>query len=218
MAFQDLLATAQQYFPSLQIKYKNKSLLMKFLGILLFFNKGFMTNYTTTIGSTIYLPNSNFVKLRPVSGAVVFMHELTHLYDQKRIGYFFFMFSYLWPQILVLPAFFLFLISWKIALPVILLLCAPLPAYFRMKYEKRAYLSSLYAIQKLGVKLDFKPHLETQSKYFIQYFSDNNYYYMWPFGNSVSKHFVQAIKQIQRGERPFQDPVFDMLDDLITKV
>src|SRR5258708_39606218 len=126
MSFQDLVKNAQRYFPSLQIKYKNQSSFMKFLGALMFFNKGFMTSYTTTIGSTIYAPTEKFFQLHPVSGAVVFMHELVHLYDQKRIGKLWFQFTYALPQILALPALLLFLISWKIALPVILFLLLPI--------------------------------------------------------------------------------------------
>jgi len=144
MPFQELLTAAQKYFPSLQIKYKNQSAFMKFLGFLLFFNKSFMTDYTTTIGDTVYIPTENYIKLRPISGAVVFLHELVHLYDHKRIGSFWFQLSYMMPQIFALPALLLFLISWKLALPVIILFLLPIPSYFRMKYERRAYYSSIH--------------------------------------------------------------------------
>lgn len=218
MAFQDLITAAQKYFPSLRIQYKDRSVLMKILNFLLFFNKGFMTDYTTTLGSTVYIPNDHYVKFRPVSGAVVLLHELVHMYDQKKIGSPWFELACLMPQVLIIPALLLFLLTWKIALPVILLLALPIPAYFRMHFEKRAYLSSLYVIQKLSEKLNFNPRLESQSVHFIECFIDSSYYFMWPFGNKVAKDFDAAIKLIQNGQRPYQDPVFDMLDDLINKV
>lgn len=218
MAFQDLLTAAQKYFPSLQVKFKNQSPLMKFLGTLMFFNKGFMTDYTTTIGSTIYAPTEKFFASHPVSGAVVFMHELVHLHDQKVMGKVWFQFSYMLPQILALPALLLFLLSWKIALPVVLLLLLPIPAYFRMKYERRAYYSSIYTMYKLGQRLNFDPHLETQNSHFVGYFMDSSYYFMWPFKSIMENDFDQAAKNVLAGKRPFEDPVFDMLDDLVTKV
>jgi hypothetical protein len=218
MAFQDLVTASQKYFPSLQVKYKDQSTFMKILGFLLFFNKSFMTDYTTTIGNTIYIPNENYIKLRPISGAVVFLHEMVHMYDQKRIGYLWFQLAYALPQILILPAILLFLLSWKIAIPAIILFALPIPSYFRMNFERRAYLSSLYTLQKLSERLQFNPKLDSQNTYFIECFVDSSYYFMWPFGGPITNDFQNATKLVQAGQRPYNDPVFDMLDDLVTKV
>lgn len=191
---------------------------MKFLGFLLFFNKSFMTDYTTTIGNTVYIPTENYIKLRPISGAVVFLHELVHLYDHKKIGSFWFQLSYMMPQIFALPALLLFLISWKLALPVVIFFLLPIPSYFRMKYERRAYYSSIYCLKKLGDRLNFDPRLDTQNSYFAEYFVDSSYYFMWPFKSIIDDDFTAATQLILQGKRPFEDPVFDMLDDLVTKV
>ena len=217
MAFQDVVDTAQKYFPGLQIKYKNRSTFMKTLGFLFFFNKWFMTN-CTVLNNTIYIPTENYIKSHPVSTAVVFMHELVHLYDQKRIGGIWFYLGYIFPQILILPALLFFLASWKIALPVILLLSLPIPAYFRMHFEKRAYISSIYIIQKLSERLNFNPKLNIQNDFFISCFINSSYYFMWPFGNAITSQFNGAVQLVQSGQRPYQDAVFDMLDDLVTKV
>jgi hypothetical protein len=218
MSFQDLLTSAQKYFPSLQVKYKDQSWFMKLLGKIMFFNPGFMKTYTTTIGSTVYFPNETFVKIRPISGCVILMHELVHMYDEKKLTKPVFSFSYLFPQILV-PIFLLmlFFVSWKIALPLALLSLAPLPAYFRMTYEKRAYISSLYTMQLLGKRLNFDPKLSIQASAFVKHFKDSSYYFMWPFGK-LEGEFTQAVTDIQAGKRPYDSPVFDMLDDLVTKV
>lgn len=217
MAFQDLVTAAQKYFPDLQIKYKDQSWFMKLLGTILFFNKGFMTNYTTTIGSTVYYPNETFVKVRPVSASVVLLHELVHIKDAHKISKPLFGFLYLTPQILTLLCIPLFFLSWKIALPLFLLFASPIPSYFRMYFEKRAYLTSLYSINALATRLNFKPLLASQEQFFVQQFKDSSYYFMWPLSN-IQKDFDEAVAKIQAGQRPYDDPVFDILDDLITKV
>lgn len=215
MAFQDLVTAAQGYFPKIKVAYKDQSSFMKMLGTLLFFNKDFMTQYVTTIGNTIYFPSQNYVSIHPISSAVVFMHEFVHVYDSTRLGQFLFGILYLLPQWLFLLAIPLFFISWKIALP-FLLFAAPLPAYFRMVFEKRAYISSVYTLNALGQRLNFNPLLNTQTQYFISQFKDPYYYWMWPF--SVSAEFNDAVLLVQSGKRPYDDKIFDMLDNLVTKV
>ena len=220
MAFQDLITAAQTYFPSLQVKYKDQSSLMKFLGKLLFFNPSFMTDYTTTIGTTIYAPNTQFFTLHPVSSSVVLLHEFVHMHDQKQVSQIAFQIAYLMPQILILPALLLFFWHWWVAVLAILLLAAPLPAFFRMNSEKRAYISSIYTMQKLGQRLNFDPMLTKQRDAFVGYFIDSSYYFMWwPFKNHLLNDFNQAIQAVQAGQRPYQDDqLFDMLDILVTKV
>lgn len=218
MSFQDLVTAAQKYFPDLQIKYKDQSGFMKFLGTLMFFNKGFMTSYTTTIGSTVYFPNETFVKTRPISAAVVLLHELVHINDAHKVSKPLFGFLYLLPQILSLLCLpLLFVLTWKIVVPLVILFALPLPSPFRMNYEKRAYLTSLYAINALATRLNFKPLLASQEQSFLGQFKDASYYFMWPFGN-LQKEFDDSVSKIQAGQRPYTDPVFDILDDLVTKV
>lgn len=218
MSFQDLITSAQKYFPSIRVKYKDQNSFMKFLGTLLFFTPDFMKTYTTTIGDTTYFPNSNFVNQQPISSAVIMLHELVHMYDEKRLTKVLFGFLYLFPQVLALICLpLIFLVSWKIFLPLFVLFALPLPAYFRMYFEKRAYLASLYVMQALGTRLHFSPTLKTQEVFFLSQFRGSYYYFMWPF-SSLQTEFDQAVVNIKAGKRPYEDPVFDMLDDLVTKV
>jgi hypothetical protein len=60
-----------------KIVAKEDSTLMKIIGKLLFFNKGFMTNYVTTLGSTIYAPGGEI-------SDITLQHELVHVKDWKR--------------------------------------------------------------------------------------------------------------------------------------
>lgn len=161
MSFSDLTQAAQQHFPKLQIKYKDQSLLMKLLSLLLFFDKGFLTEYTTVVGNTIYLPSCHFVRVRPISAAVLFLHELTHLYNGK----------------------------------------------------KKAYLSSLYVIWKLSQRLNFNPHLETEIEEFTKQLNRP-----WMSRTALNERFQSVATKIKRGERPYQDPIFNIIDNLITKM
>jgi len=217
MSFLNLVTKAKIYFPDLQIKYKDQSWFMKLIGAILFFNKSFMTSFTTTIGSTVYFPTESSVKARPVSAAIVLLHEFIHIYDAKKISKPLFMFLYLTPQIFVLLCLPLFLISWKIALPLVILFSLPIPSYFRMFFEKRAYLTSLYAVNALAIRLNFKPLLAIQNENFIKLFNNSSYYFMWPFDN-LRKDFDDGVAKIKNGKRPFEDPVFNIIDDLISAV
>lgn len=213
MSFQTLVQSAQTHFPDLKIKYKDESLLMKIMSKLLFFNKEFMTGYTTTIGNTIYYPSRSFIKARPVSSSVVLLHELVHVHDSKKFTMPLFTLLYTSPQILALLFFPLLFIGWKIAL-LALLFAAPMPSFFRMYFEKRAYLTSMYALSEIGKKLNFDPGLDRQKSSFLDHFKTSSYYFMWPFGG-LGEQFDAAVAKIRNNERPFEDPVFDILDELI---
>lgn len=214
MSFQELTTAAQAFFPDLKIKYKDQSPFMKLLGKLLFFNKSFMTSFTTTIGSTVYFPSENFVKLRPISSEIVLLHELVHVSDAKKLNKLLFGFLYLLPLTLIPLALLLFLFSWKIALPLLLLSAAPLPAYFRMHFEKRAYLVSLYCTQQLAVRKQFTINLEKSAAGYLDNFKDSSYYFMWPFKN-LDKEFADAVVKVQAGQKPYEDPVFEMIDKVL---
>jgi hypothetical protein len=217
MGFQELVAAAQIHYPSLQIKYKNQSALMKVLGKLLFFNPDFMTNYITTIGDTVYFPSTSFVSLHPISSEVALCHELVHISDEKTYTIPLFALSYLFPQILAPLALFLaFYIGWFALIP-FLLLASPLPAPFRTIWERRAYIAALYVQQGLSKRLSFNPQLATQAADYVAQFKTADYYWMSPFGNSIQNDFDQAIILINAGQRPFSDPIFDVLDDLVSQ-
>jgi hypothetical protein len=214
---QSLISAANVYFPDLKVKYKDSSNFMKLLSYILFFNKRFMTSYTTTIGSTVYFPNEKFIKSRPTSSATIFLHELVHIYDAKRFNVLLYSFLYLFPISLLLVALPLFIVSWKIALVLTIISLTPLPSYFRMYFERRAYMVSLYAIQKLSEKMNFKPYLDKSKDSFISEFKSSSYYFMWVFP-SINTRFNEAVIKIQSGKRPYEDPIFDIIDNLLDKI
>lgn len=212
MFINDIILQINKEFPSLKIKFKDQSLFMKILGFLLFFNKDFMTSFTTTVGTTIYYPSEDYMKNKPITSFVILLHELIHVIDFNK-NKLLFIFLYLFPQILALLALPALFVSWKIAI-LFLLFLLPLPSYFRMKYERKAYAVSLYVIHKLSLKKNFKAELSVQKDNYISYFKNNDYYYMWIF-NSIDSNFNDYLSNIERGDRPFEDPSFDIIDKYI---
>lgn len=212
--FDDIISRSKIYFPSLEVKYKDKSILMKILGKILFFNPRFM-QYTTTFGSTIYLPSEAKVRKSPVSNSIIFMHELSHFFSISSGNKFLHGIMYLFPQILALlavPAFFFF--GFKIAL-ICLLFLLPLPAYFRMNEEKQAYTISLYVMNKLNGLNNFKIDLEAQKERFIGEFSSGSYYYMWTLPG-IRKSFDEALEDIKSNGKPTYDiKLYEMIDNII---
>ena len=209
-----VLAKAREFFPDLEVKYKDESLLMKFISHILFFNKSFMTNFTTTIGSTIYFPSRKFVDLRPLSSTATLLHELVHVSDGKKLNKVLFSFLYLFPLSLIVVFLPLMLLSWKIFLPLLILSCLPVPAYFRMLFEKRAYLVSLYVLQQLSLKKAFETNLDKACESYLENFKDSSYYFMWPFKN-LDKTFTDGVSKIKAGQKPYEDPVFEMVDKVL---
>lgn len=206
---------AKDYFPNLEVKYKTESTFMKILGTLLFFNKGFMDRYTTTIGSTIYFPSEEYVVSKPTSAKVIFLHELTHIYDSKRLNNLLYSFLYLFPQILAPLALLLLPVCWWLSLILFAVFLSPLPAYFRTYFEKRAYMVSLYAAHKLS-KGSY--NLDRGKEHYILQFKTGSYYFMWWFDWKLRKDFDEAVKKIKAGKRPYDEKVFDYIDDLISQM
>lgn len=210
--FDDVVSKAKVVYPDISIKYKNESLFMKILGILLFFNPSFKNIYITTIGKTIYFPSSDFIANSPTSSAITLLHELVHIADNKNI---FYSILYLFPQLLSLlfiPL--LFIVGWKFAL-IALIFLLPLPAYFRMKDEKSAYTMSLYACNSLN-KIGYNINLQEQVDFYISQFKGFGYYVMWPFG-SIDAYFNTAAKQIASGQRPSicASNLYDITDKIL---
>lgn len=85
----------------------------------------------------------------------------------------------------------------------------------RMKVsKKKSYLSSLYVIQKLSQSMHFTPHLDKESKNLIHRLQ-THWTKSLPY---LEKEFEEALYKIRDGHRPFEDPVFDIIDDLLNNL
>lgn len=174
----DLLLHLKDEFPDFRIAKRNQSKLMKFFDISLkiislgkFTN--FMNDFTTTVGTTVYVPEV-WDTWSPSRKAIVLRHERVHMRQARDIGKAKFFFSYLF---LPLPTIF---------------------AYFRTKFEKEAYEESLRAYHEYyGVKF-FTPTLREHT---INNFTTASYFWMWPWKSSIEKWYDTFVSSITQNLR-----------------
>lgn len=209
MTFESVVTEAQKLFP-VQIKYKNEDTGMNILGKLMVFNPSFMTKYITTIGYNVYYPSQEWIQKNPQDAIVTFIHECTHMYDEKTNNSFLWKLGYLFPQWLSLfVPFLLFFLSWKVVLPLVLFFLLPLPAPFRMMFERKAYCVGTYAAYKL--------YNVDPVKFITGYtncFKNGAYYWMWIFG--VDKYFTDfSTALVNKQSLSIDISTLQMADQLI---
>ena len=189
---------------------KEESKFMKILNILLFFVSGFMTNFTTTIGKTIYTPKGFYDNA--FGAFATLAHEYVHLYDDQFLmkGY---KLQYLFPQILAIFSLLSILAIFNLSFLwflLFLLFLAPLPAPGRTKIELRGYGMSIKVRQWLGIEV-----VDKHISYYAQHFTGPEYYYMWPFKNIKS-----ALSSWQLGKECCVDdlnPAYRDVAEIISK-
>lgn len=189
----------QAHLPGFKIAYKDESKLMKVIDKILFFNKKFMTDFTTVLGQTVYFPSKQKVEENQDSYIATLAHEYVHAKDAKRFTNVLFGFLYLVPVSLS-PFMWLFaFVHWALALSLFLLFLAPLPAYWRKHFEFRGYVMSLFIRNEIFNKRNLREDvrralLESAVDKYNEHFTGPNYYFMWPFG--VKKKLLSKIDPI----------------------
>lgn len=207
---QDFITYAQRYCPKFNVKFKDKSLFMKLLSYLLFFNKEFMTNYITTIGYTVYVPNEADYIANPEKYNEILTHEFVHMMDYKKWNILFSI-SYLLPQFFTVFCLLSFLaighsLWWLLCLS-FLIFAAPLPAYFRSYWELRGYTMSA-AYNKLAYN-----YAPTPNDY-LDRFTDSGYYFMWPFKKNMMNRLKSMFDKIDDGSI-FNDEPYKIVNDYL---
>jgi len=130
--------------------------------------KSFMTDFITTIGQKVYVPEG--WDLKPASSkAAVIRHERIHMRQSKRHGRIMFSIAYL---LIPLPIFF---------------------AYFRKKFEQEAYEESLRAIYEYHGELAFTPRLKSDV---IDHFTTSQYFWMWPFKKNLETWYDNFVAKL----------------------
>lgn len=146
-------------FPDFKVVRKAESLLMKainFLLLIITFGQlsKFMTKFVTTIGVTVYVPNSWEVYTE-IDRMIVLRHERIHMRQKRKYGMFLFSLLYVF---LPLPGAF---------------------AYYRRKFEQEAYEESMWALAELApMGLDI---LSTDSyrNAMVKHFTSSEYFWTW---------------------------------------
>ena len=175
---------------------------MSVLSKVLFFNKKFMTHYTTTVGNKIYVPDLSFLDDED-NAFIVLAHEYVHMCDNKRLGPLFKL-LYLSPQIFALLSLFAF---WNITWLWCLLFLLPLPSPGRTWFEYRGYSMSMACYYFLyGVK--------PEVKWYLDYFSTSLYYWMCPFRDYLAGELDKSLDDIVNNRLTVeQAKVKELLDE-----
>jgi hypothetical protein len=169
--------------PSFEVRFKDESLLMKVLGKVMFFNKGFMTDFITTFGSKVYFPNRKKFLDDPLTSFRTLAHEFVHIMDYKKNPVWFVL-SYAAPQALTLLALLsVFTPLWHYFIWSLLALffVLPIPSLGRKNIETRGYGMSLKTLLWDG----YNKMPEDYLLYCVENFTGSGYYFMWPFKNSI---------------------------------
>jgi hypothetical protein len=185
------LSEAFQSLVPFRIRYKDESWEMQLLQALIgWFCPGFLTHYTTVIGSTIYFPDREYIRQNPESAMLTLSHEVVHLLDADRISWPLFGLAYLFPQVLALGALlFPWLGPWSLFFLFFLL---PIPSPLRAHFELRAYAIDL---------LNTDPERREEVLGFIcEQFSGWNYYRMYPYPDLVKEQLQYWVYQIESGQ------------------
>ena len=182
--FYDLEKIIKERVPGFKIKFKDESTLMKVVGKVLFFNKSFMTSYTTTIGKTVYFPSRVKFEKNPGAYFYTLAHEYVHVMDyvahpvRFTLGYafpqFLAAFSLLSLLAFINPYFLLFLFALAFA--------APIPAPYRTWAELRGYGMSLLVRSWDGWASEEVANMVNR---YADAFTTSAYYFMCPFRTYV---------------------------------
>lgn len=124
-----LMAEIRSEFPSFRIYYKRSSRFMRavelFLRIISFGQiRAFFTEYVTTIGSTVYVPDG-WRSMSETNRYIILRHERVHMRQARK---------------------------WSLPLFAFLYLLVPLPAFFavcRMRFEMEAYGETMRAVAEV---------------------------------------------------------------------
>lgn len=174
MKYEETILKIKEEFPNLKICKKEDSRFMKLLSFFFFIISlgkvnNFLSQYTTAIGSTIYVPN-NWVHLSDKYKSIILRHELVHMRQMKKHTTVFFLFAYFF---LPLPMFF---------------------SFCRARFEWEAYEESL----KAEYELHGDRHLKKKEykEAIIQLFIGRHYGWMWPFRKKVEKWYDSFVLKI----------------------
>lgn len=209
----DMINLCHLKVPGFEIRFKNLSPWMKFLNFFAqFFNKDFMTHYTTTTGSVVYVPSKAKLLEDQEGFAAVLAHELVHMTERQQTGLIPYFLQYAFPQILAALALLIFGAFWSpwflLAL-LFLLALVPWPAYWRKEIELRGYTMSM-AVQ-FWTTNDIRDDLLL---WYAKQFTGSAYYFMWPWHENIMLLLKRRSYRIRSGVI-LKDPLFRQVYDIM---
>lgn len=174
--------------PGFELRSKKQSRLMKFLSVVLFFNRDFLTRYVTTLYPHIYVPSFPWHPNSPTRRIATLAHEYVHLHDRRRLGWLFDI-LYLSPQIFALLALGAF---WNLTWLWALLFLLPLPSPGRAWLEFRAYQVTAAVYWWLNRE-------KINTMWLTLQFTGSSYYWMFPIKGYIEKRIIKAVEDVESG-------------------
>lgn len=197
-----------KFQPKARIVWKDESTFMKvlfYVGFLFVWNKKFMTQYITVIGSTIYVPKDIWLQRPEILRLNTVIHEGAHMFDTKKNPLW--QVAYLFPQIafLILGLVLAFVSPWFLLL--ILGIAIPLPAPWRFLFETRAYRFNLMFWRRvMGYDPDTKDY-QDYYKFIVAQMTDQWYFFAMPI-----RHLVEQELNKWDGNDPYTREAMGWLD------
>ena len=150
-----------------------------------------MSDFTTTVGTTMYVPKNDFLYCQGDYIEVI-AHELVHMRDSAKNPVWYFI-KYFFPQLLALLSVFAVLAVWSpwfLFFLCFLLFLAPIPSPGRKEIELEGYVMTLCIRYWTTMQL-----LEPDFVGVVREFTGPAYYYMWPWREEMTHLLkVRAIK------------------------
>ena len=188
----------------INITTKESSWLMKLIGAFLSalqINKTFMTNYITTIDTTIYFPQNLLETIAPKRFMEVVVHECVHAVDEhnNKIIY---KPTYL-PELffglpfLITTVVLLILKFWiaAVVFALLALVCLlPVPKPGRYHWEIRAYAVSLVIAHLFD---EDQAYISQIKRWISGQLTGPSYYFTWPFKDKILKDLELDLRNVQ---------------------
>jgi len=214
--YYELEALIKERVPGFKVKFKDQSTFMKIIGKIMFFNKRFMTDFTTTLGKTVYFPSRAKFDRDPGAYFYTLAHEYVHVMDYVARPFIFFA-GYAFPQILSLFslfAFFAFLNPYFLLFLIALLFAAPIPAPFRTWVELRGY--GMNCKVRLWDGWSEKS-VQNEIGWYTKAFTTSAYYFMCPFKTYITKKLMNWAKPSNDECLSYKNPAYIDVHNILTK-
>jgi hypothetical protein len=172
----DAMNAISTEFPSFKLRSKSTSWSMKVIDVLLRAltlnkQKSFMKTFTTTIGYTVYTPES-WLMMSSRGQVVILRHEAVHMRQRKKYGFLVFSFLYL----------FAWLPVWR--------------AKWRRDFEMEAYEESLRTLYRFGEDI---ANIVLRTR-MLSHFTTAEYGWMWTKEEDIEAWYDRTVQRIM-GEK-----------------
>ena len=174
MTYVEFVNAVRAEFPSFKIVNKSDSFFMRTLSLLLLVvtfgqQSEFMTAFITTIGYTVYVPDS-WMDGADEGRISVLRHERVHMRQRRKYSMPLFTFLYLVP-------------FFPLGL-----------AYFRAKFEWEAYEETMRVAVEYHGKVILK--LPIFKENILSHFTTGQYGWMWPFRKTLERWYAASVTKL----------------------